>query len=232
MKRHPLVFGLAALLSFGASPSFAGTVNIVVNGDFETQTFAGWTTDCTGLSYNNTGSSGAADLRIDNPTRWAMLNTQGSPAASCVFYQAVTIPANASAATLQMRYALTGSNRGGAGDRRTIDITDSTGTTTLVTIQPVVSRSTTRNWAALAAPVDLMAYAGQTVRIRALLTHTPSDNSANLVGLDDVVLNVTVPDPIPTLSDWAAILLGITLAGGAALYIQSRRVKPVSTRGG
>lgn len=32
------------------------------------------------------------------------------------------------------------------------------------------------------------------------------------------------PTPVPTLSEWAMILLGLTLAGGAALVIQRRRV--------
>ncbi|WP_271086163.1 IPTL-CTERM sorting domain-containing protein [Brevundimonas sp. NIBR11] len=31
------------------------------------------------------------------------------------------------------------------------------------------------------------------------------------------------PAPVPTLSEWAMILLGMVLAGGAALYIQRRR---------
>ena len=30
--------------------------------------------------------------------------------------------------------------------------------------------------------------------------------------------------PVPTLSEWAMILLGLTLAGGAALHIQRRRL--------
>jgi hypothetical protein len=29
--------------------------------------------------------------------------------------------------------------------------------------------------------------------------------------------------PVPTLSEWAMILLGLTLAGGAALHLQRRR---------
>jgi hypothetical protein len=38
--------------------------------------------------------------------------------------------------------------------------------------------------------------------------------------------NVAVagPAPVPTLSEWAMILFGAILAGGAALYIQRRRL--------
>jgi streptogramin lyase len=32
------------------------------------------------------------------------------------------------------------------------------------------------------------------------------------------------PTPVPTMSEWALILLGVSLAGGAALYIQRRRL--------
>lgn len=39
-----------------------------------------------------------------------------------------------------------------------------------------------------------------------------------------LVLRVApAPAPIPTISEWAMIILSIMLAGGAALYIQRRR---------
>jgi|GEM_PF-3061168 len=224
MKRSVAALGLAVVLACAASPVLAATQNVVVNGDFETSDFTGWTNTCAGLSYNTFGGLGAGDLPINNPTRWAMLNTQGTAPTSCEFYQTVTIPADATAATLQMQYALTGSNAGGAGDTRTIAVTDATGATILVVIQPVVNRSTTRAFAPLGAPVDLIAYAGQTIRIRARLTHNSGDNSANVVGLDDVVLIVTTPNPVPTVSEWTMILLGLALAGGAGVVLQRRRV--------
>ncbi len=34
---------------------------------------------------------------------------------------------------------------------------------------------------------------------------------------------MSAPAPVPTLSEWAMILLGLTLAGGAALLVQRRR---------
>lgn len=36
--------------------------------------------------------------------------------------------------------------------------------------------------------------------------------------------HVAPPTPVPTLSEWAMILLGLTLAGGAALHLQRRRL--------
>jgi hypothetical protein len=38
------------------------------------------------------------------------------------------------------------------------------------------------------------------------------------------VVQVATPVPVPTLSEWAMILFGLMLAGGAALYIQQRQL--------
>ena len=38
-----------------------------------------------------------------------------------------------------------------------------------------------------------------------------------------VTLSLTPPSPVPTMSEWAMILLGILLAGGAALSLHRRR---------
>ncbi len=38
------------------------------------------------------------------------------------------------------------------------------------------------------------------------------------------IYEVATPIPVPTLSEWAMILLGLVLAGGAALYIQRRQM--------
>ena len=44
-------------------------------------------------------------------------------------------------------------------------------------------------------------------------------------GLDLTFEVVQVPaTPVPTLSEWALILLGVMLAGGAAIYIQRRQL--------
>lgn len=42
----------------------------------------------------------------------------------------------------------------------------------------------------------------------------------------DAAFQVTqvIPTSVPTMSEWAMILLGVTLAGGATIYIQRRRL--------
>lgn len=36
-------------------------------------------------------------------------------------------------------------------------------------------------------------------------------------------LKLIGPDPVPTLSEWSLILMGLILAGGAAVWLQRRR---------
>lgn len=56
------------------------------------------------------------------------------------------------------------------------------------------------------------------------VTYSGGDNASPkaLTGGAQPTLNVIAP--VPTLSEWAMILLGAILAGGAALYIQRRQV--------
>ena len=77
--------------------------------------------------------------------------------------------------------------------------------------------------AATRGPYNLNAYAGQTIRVFIRTSHATGTAT---IGVDDVVLDSTAagPLPVPTLSEWAMILLGLTLAGGAALTIQRRRL--------
>ncbi|WP_428151689.1 IPTL-CTERM sorting domain-containing protein [Brevundimonas sp.] len=211
-----------AMLAVTATAALAATVNGVTNGDFETGNTNGWTYSCPASGGATTGILGATDLVIDSGSTWGYLNDQAQAAVDCDLYQDVTIPASATAATLTMRYALTGSNAADGTETRRIDVTTPAGVV-LVNIQPSVNRGTTRAFAPLGAPVNLTAYAGQTVRIRARTSNPANSGSANAIGIDDVVLNITTPNPVPTLSEWAMILFGLVLAGGAALMVQRRR---------
>lgn len=50
-------------------------------------------------------------------------------------------------------------------------------------------------------------------------------NAPSTTYIDDVsIVAAAAPSAVPTLSEWAMILLGLTLAGGAALYLQRRRL--------
>lgn len=222
VERAAASAALSAMIAVAATTAQAGTANGVVNGDFETGDLTGWSTNCPGAAQLGTGLLGAGDLGIASGSAWGFINGQGS-GVTCDLYQDVVIPANATSASLTMRYALTGSNPVDGTETRAILVTTVAGLT-LATVQAEVDRGTTRAFAALAAPIDLTAFKGQTVRIRARVENPNNPSvSANVIGLDDVVLTIVTPDPVPTLSQWAMILFSALLAGGAALAVNRRR---------
>jgi hypothetical protein len=73
-------------------------------------------------------------------------------------------------------------------------------------------------------PTLIKFFAGQP---NGTLTSATIDGSDHLTCDGDRLLlpgSVAPPAPVPTLSEWAMILFGMVLAGGAALYIQRRRL--------
>lgn len=58
---------------------------------------------------------------------------------------------------------------------------------------------------------------------------TPTDAGFAMQYRMQIVLN-RVAQPVPTLSEWAIILMGLMLAGGATMMIQRRRITELSIR--
>lgn len=225
MFRRKLLFISTVFLFLAVTDVSAATNNVIINGDFQTGNLVGWTVSCPGSVRIETAIVNATDRAISSGSTWAMINTQTRPSVTCDLYQDITIPAGATAASLTMRYALSGSNGLNGTESRRIDVTDTSGAV-LVNIQPEVDRSTTRAFAPLSGPISLLAYSGQTVRIRARVSNTTiNSSSANLIGIDDVVLTVTVPDPapVPTISEWMLIFIGLIMATGTALLLHRRQ---------
>lgn len=50
------------------------------------------------------------------------------------------------------------------------------------------------------------------------------ENFAVVSAPTDLAFVINPPAPVPTMSEWAMILLGLVLAGGAAVYLQRRRI--------
>ncbi|WP_298163292.1 IPTL-CTERM sorting domain-containing protein [Brevundimonas sp.] len=71
-------------------------------------------------------------------------------------------------------------------------------------------------------PVSGPVSAGNYTLVLSTLGDGPGTYGIRLNGPAAVV--ATSPTPVPTLSEWAMILFGTILAGGAALYIQRRRL--------
>lgn len=136
---------------------------------------------------------------------------------ACSIYQDIALPAGE---TATLTYSLGANYRGG----------DSPASSSVIRITPQVGPAVdvyTSTSAGGAVPfgaqpgVDLSAYAGQTVRVAFIHTFGTYQEAF----LDNVQVNTApVAAPVPTLSEWAMILFGTMLAGGAALFIQRRRL--------
>lgn len=65
---------------------------------------------------------------------------------------------------------------------------------------------------------------GGTITNTATVTSTtPDTNPANNAASDTNPVVAAAPAAVPTLTEWAMILFGALLAGGAALHLQHRR---------
>lgn len=205
----------SALATFGAAvliavPQAAGAADIITNGSFNSD-LTGWTLDGGGnCSYvwSNAAVAGVTGGHAQS---------SASGPATCGLYQTVTLPAGSSNLTVSLGTSSSGND---APDRSSLQIR-STANAVLATLYSRTGDQAVDN-VQTRGPYDLSAYAGQTVRVYFETVH----NSGPYVQrIDNVVLDAGAgPAAVPTMSEWAMILLGAILAGGAALWIQRRRL--------
>lgn len=195
-----------------AAPATASAADLIVNGSFSSD-LSGWTKvgplACT-YDFSTTPAPGMTG---------GYASSNAGSGSTCELYQTVSIPAGTTN-SLTLKIGVTGSGPA-IGDMGSLEIRDAAG----ALLQTLYSHNGTQGLTAAApiGPFDLSAYAGQTIRIQFSSTHS----SAPYVHvIDDVILNSTVAAPaaVPTMSEWAMILLGVLLVGGAALTIQRRRL--------
>ncbi|WP_428149433.1 IPTL-CTERM sorting domain-containing protein [Brevundimonas sp.] len=234
MHRFSLVAGVfaAAALALAAVP--AAAQNLVSNPSFESPVLTpgnvtqdtipgGWTGQASG-GFGYGVSYEAGILLTPNGTQWAFTNNQGATG-SIAQQTAKTVVAGAT-------YTLTAE----VGLRT--DTTAATGTSiqlwsggtvangvvtggTMVASQPIVQSSGafvsgTASW------VGTAPQAGQLLTVRLLTT-----GASGQTGWDNVSLTEALPPvpPVPTLSEWAMILVGLMLAGTAVLLVQRRKLE-------
>ncbi|WGM32183.1 IPTL-CTERM sorting domain-containing protein [Brevundimonas sp. NIBR11] len=215
---------VALLLAFGAGATFPAAANaqtnLVTNGSFEADG-ATITVPPTGWSrapspncgfVNRTG--GAGYPAATQGTYIANV-AFGQTNINCQFYQDVAIPA---ASNVTLGFAV-GALLSGRTGTLSVSVVPTVGAPLVVYTAPANTDVTL----AEVTPIDISAYSGQTVRLQI------DANSGNYFNgyLDNFRINAVAappPAPVPTLSEWALLLLGTILAAGAALYIQRRRL--------
>lgn len=209
-----------AVVASGLAGAAHAQTELVNNGSFETG-FVGWSLygGCTFWGQHSGSASGVpAPSGPTEGARYLDVVPSTSPA-SCVIYQDVAIPA-ASTARLSFSasagFSPTANTAAYSGRFEVLSVTN----TVLETPFHIDgTQASTPLWANYSA--DLSAYAGQTVRIAITLK---SDVACCIeVFADNVSILASAPAPVPTMAEWAMILLGVLLAGGAALTIQRRR---------
>lgn len=207
---------------FLAAGSAAAQTELVTNGSFESNLDSfndvpGWTGDPGPCGY--TARIGGADFRPAATAGAQVLElATGSSTITCTVYQDIAIPAGA---TGDLTYAIGVNATAASASTLKFEIVPTVGP--LVTVYSWMGTSPAETLAAR-TPVSIAPYAGQTIRLR--VTHDHVSQYFNSF-LDDVSVRVTVaapPAPVPTLGEWAMILLGFVLAAGAALYLQRRRL--------
>lgn len=197
----------AAIFAIVAAPS-AFAQNVVTNGGFEGSlapwVATGWgnfTPQRSGANAAGTGCVGATCLNVGDPggrIHQDVVTTPGTTYTLTFWYRM----SNASDTPVELQALLsngvpTGGGAGTCTGNCVFQTQTSVGAYTQATATYVATSASTR------------------------ITFLGRNDPAG-VFIDDVSL---VPvAPVPTLSEWAMILLGLMLAGGAAFYIQRRQM--------
>lgn len=192
-----------------ACPQTASAADIITNGSFNAD-LSGWTkeedVDCVYIR-STTAATGVSGGHAQS---------DASASSTCGLFQTVTLPAGGGTLTLSLG---TSSSGGNAADRSSLQIRNAAN----VVLATLYSRTGNQALDSIQTrgPYDLSAYAGQTVRVYFETNHY---SSPYIQRIDNVVLDAGAPPtPVPTMSEWAMILFGATLAGAAAIYIHRRR---------
>lgn len=206
--------GVVCALGLSLAPLRATAANLIVNGTFDAGV-SSWTPirflgDACSYGWSSLVKTGMTDGH-------AYAYNMGSYPQRCGFYQEVTIPAN----TINRLTVSLGSDFNGAGSANIgrLEIRD----TSNEVLQTLYSHDGSQGGSdpvSVRGPYNLDAYAGQTIRVFFFTRHGPGGYAHRI---DNVVLDSQPVPPIPTMSEWAMILLGTILVGGSALYLQRRR---------
>ncbi len=160
---------------------------------------------------------------------------------SCVLYQDIAVPAGAATVSISGDFGIRQTGAVSPGDTGIYVGLYPTGSIPGFSTSPALggtrlvisgtNASTSLN-PATPVVVNATSFQGTTVRLAVILwiqssssgAGPPAVNGAAVMGASNIQAVAAMPAPVPTLSEWALVLLGLTLAGGAAVCIQRRRL--------
>jgi len=219
------IFGAIVALS-SLTSAYAGPVQLVTNGGFETGNFTGWTAVSNGATggcgsnlwvVNNTGTQGCTSYGTTTAApisgTYAAFNTFDGSAVNYTLSQQIIVPGSITAATLSFMDEFT---MGYSGTLRTFNVGfyNAAGTTLLgnvFTQQPGVSQKQAWTQQSIDVKALLASYVGNTLTLR-FTQIIPQDYTGPAgFGLDNVSLIAEVPEPS------SIALLGLGLLGFVGL---------------
>lgn len=228
-SRNVVKLVFISLISALAIALPARGVELVVNGGFESGTLSGWTTSGLTVPGSCGGGLNATDWTVSNTGSATNCNDPGAPpqgtyAAYNMFdggapityrlRQAITLPLGLTAATLTWQDAIVASFSG-APRVFSVNILNSTGSAVLGNLYTYsATGSENTGWVShsVNATSLLSPLAGQQVVLEFAVAISQAWTGPAGMGLDAVSL--TVPAPIPTMSEWGmAILFGLMVCG-------------------
>lgn len=226
MKTWRTLFAVAAIAVSGITAGGAFAQNLLLNPSFETG-LASWTDTAGPCTYqalsppSTTGGAGAFTTPTP-PNGAALLMTDATAPGTCQIFQDVV--ATSGALTLSAAAGYNYTNFGSAaapGCSASIQATTTTGQV-LVTLYSQSGGTASIEPIANQGPVTFGVRNGSTVRI--IVTSTSCADGPAGIAADNFSLVAAAQGPnIPTLGEWALILLALLMAAAAATTLRPKR---------
>lgn len=227
MKTLRTLFTAIAIAASGLAADGAFAQNLLLNPSFETG-LANWTDTGPPCTYEalSPPSVTAGAGQFDTPTPpngAALLMTDAGAPGTCQIFQDVVATSDHLALTAQAGYNYRNFNGpAGAGCEASIQATTTAGQV-LATLYSPAGGTASVEAVASRGPVVFNVRNGSTVRI--VLTTTSCLDGPVGIAADNLSLVAAAQGPgIPTLAEWALLLLALLMAGAAATTLRARRV--------